>query len=83
MASTQEEIESVARLLVRELDGGPRSKMDMLFRFTLRGFDYDTAIGAIAYGLRVGLLREEGRMLVAGAEDPPSGRPARAAGRSR
>ncbi len=66
MIAAESEIENVARLFARELEGHPRSKMEALFRFTLRGFDYDTAIDAIAYGLRVGLLREEGALLVSG-----------------
>lgn len=66
---TEAELERIARLIARDLEGRTRTKIDALFRFTLRGFDYDTTIGAIAYGVRVGLLREEGGRLVSGVTD--------------
>ncbi|HVY46450.1 MAG TPA: hypothetical protein VHB21_11255 [Minicystis sp.] len=71
MSRTDAELDAIARALALGLRR-PTNKTRAIFDFTLRGFDYDSAIAAMSYGLRAGILRERGGGLV--ESTPPAGR---------
>ena len=75
MSRSDEDLAEVGRLIASELHARPTEKTRVVFRITLRGYDYDTTIAALAYGLRVGLFREQGRLLVPCAEARESQNP--------
>jgi hypothetical protein len=68
MTVARTQVAEVAEILARAVAERSRDRVRVVFELTLRGFDYDTVIDALHYGLRVGLFHQQGSRLVAAGD---------------